>query len=80
MNKCKDCKWWNSPGVFIDKSEGWSQELGVCVLSQLKRGIPSTRRMDHLSSFLNNDMVVHQEHASLSTGPEFGCIRWENKV
>ena len=64
MNKCKDCKWWGSSGIY-DNSLKYCGKAEDITSSEWRALFSGSTWIE-----LTGNCV---------TGPDFGCIHWEKK-
>lgn len=70
---CKDCKWWKS-------HEGFNRVPSMLICEVLSAQMQSDERLINQSA-VKDEFILHQCHdgGDVQTGPDFGCIHWENK-
>ena len=72
MNTCKDCKYWGKePGDGQAASEYIEEGFGILKLCDLPQ--------DEFSNWIFCDYDTIKTHAAYLSGPDFGCIHWEEK-
>jgi hypothetical protein len=69
MNKCKGCKWWQEDGFWKNKTHK------RCKQEKVSGG------EDESVSHLDDAYIfsTDPQGETFWTGPEFGCVHWEQK-
>lgn len=92
-NTCKTCKWWAKNHRILDY-EGMASHLRVCQKPEVEPQLKADPKNPRVKSFQGGfdctsedyfgAVYVHnkdgiEEQAFIETGPDFGCIHWEEK-
>ena len=70
MNTCKDCKWWGRLDNY-DNNLKYCEKSESFALSEWRKIFSGSEWDDHDHALRLTDNCV--------TGPDFGCIHWEEK-
>ena len=88
MTLCKGCRWWQHPAFpDIGHAPHWDSRRGVYNTTVLGRCTAAQHYWEYSLPLLENvmietDTVIHQDDEGwgMLTGPEFGCVHWEQKL
>lgn len=80
MNLCSTCIYWTPPKKFRDtdfgRGELWREQLGQCLNPTLLITYNPVRVFGgEQGQAKPDDAYVTGDHATLRTGPDFGCVK-----